>query len=213
MRGQIKAVLFDMDGVLVDAKDWHYEAFNKALEVFGMPISRSEHLSLYDGLPTRAKLAMLTEKKHLPVQLHNFLNSLKQSFTKDIITVKCRPVFCVEYALSRLHQEGYKIAVCSNSIRASIEMMMEKSALLPYIDRIVSNQDVAKGKPDPEMYLKAMSTFGLKPCECLILEDNENGIKAARASGGNLLVIGEVSDTNYFNIRQKINEIEGANRA
>lgn len=213
MRGQIKAVLFDMDGVLVDAKDWHYEAFNKALEVFGMPISRSEHLSLYDGLPTRAKLAMLTEKKHLPVQLHNFLNSLKQSFTKDIITVKCRPVFCVEYALSRLHQEGYKIAVCSNSIRASIEMMMEKSALLPYIDRIVSNQDVAKGKPDPEMYLKAMSTFGLKPCECLILEDNENGIKAARASGGNLLVIGEVADTNYFNIRQKINEIEGANRA
>ena len=213
MRGQIKAVLFDMDGVLVDAKDWHYEAFNKALEVFGMPISRSEHLSLYDGLPTRAKLAMLTEKKHLPVQLHNFLNSLKQSFTKDIITVKCRPVFCVEYALSRLHQEGYKIAVCSNSIRASIEMMMEKSALLPYIDRIVSNQDVAKGKPDPEMYLKAMSTFGLIPCECLILEDNENGIKAARASGGNLLVIGEVADTNYFNIRQKINEIEGANRA
>ena len=213
MRGQIKAVLFDMDGVLVDAKDWHYEAFNKALEVFGMPISRSEHLSLYDGLPTRAKLAMLTEKKHLPVQLHNFLNRLKQSFTKDIITVKCRPVFCVEYALSRLHQEGYKIAVCSNSIRASIEMMMEKSALLPYIDRIVSNQDVAKGKPDPEMYLKAMSTFGLKPCECLILEDNENGIKAARASGGNLLVIGEVADTNYFNIRQKINEIEGANRA
>ena len=92
-------------------------------------------------------------------------------------------------------------------------MMMEKSALLPYIDRIVSNQDVAKGKPDPEMYLKAMSTFGLKPCECLILEDNENGIKAARASGGNLLVIGEVADTNYFNIRQKINEIEGANRA
>ena len=61
MRGQIIAVLFDLDGVLVDAKVWHFEAFNKSLEVFGMPISRSEHLSLYDGLPTRAKLAMLTE--------------------------------------------------------------------------------------------------------------------------------------------------------
>lgn len=83
MKGQIKAVLFDMDGVLVEAKDWHYEAFNKALEVFGMPISRSEHLSQYDGLPTRAKLAMLTEKKHLPVQLHAFLNNLKQSYTRE----------------------------------------------------------------------------------------------------------------------------------
>lgn len=209
MKGQIKAVLFDMDGVLVNAKDWHYQAFNKALEVFGMPISRSEHLSLYDGLPTRAKLQMLTEKKHLPVQLHEFLNKLKQSFTKDIITVKCRPVFCVEYALSRLHQEGYKIAVCSNSIRDTIEMMMEKSALTPYIDQIISNQDVTKGKPDPEMYRKAMKEFNLSPKECLILEDNENGIKAARASEGNLLVIGEVANTNYFNIIRRINEIEG----
>ena len=66
---KIKAVLFDMDGVLVEAKDWHYEAFNKALDVFGLPISRSEHLSLYDGLPTRKKLEMLTEKKGLPTQL------------------------------------------------------------------------------------------------------------------------------------------------
>lgn len=205
---KIKAVLFDMDGVLVEAKDWHYEAFNKALNVFGLPISRSEHLSLYDGLPTRKKLEMLTEKKGLPTQLHHFLNNLKQRYTTDIIVTHCRPVFNVEYALSRLHNEGYKIAVCSNSIRKSIEMMMEKSALLPYIDRIISNQDVSKGKPDPEMYLKAMQAFNLKPEECLILEDNENGIRAARASGANLLVIGEVSDTNYTNIRNKINAIE-----
>lgn len=59
---KIKAVLFDMDGVLVEAKDWHYEALNRALDVFGLPISRSEHLSQYDGLPTRTKLKMLTEK-------------------------------------------------------------------------------------------------------------------------------------------------------
>ena len=97
MKGQIKAVLFDMDGVLVNAKDWHYEAFNKALEVFGMPISRSEHLSLYDGLPTRAKLQMLTEKKHLPVQLHEFLNKLKffvlsmhcQGFIRKATRLQC----------------------------------------------------------------------------------------------------------------------------
>ena len=210
MSKKIKAVLFDMDGVLVEAKDWHYEAFNKALDVFGLPISRSEHLSIYDGLPTKDKLKMLTAKKGLPVELHGFLNALKQSFTRDVIVTSCRPVFNVEYALSRLHSEGYKIAVCSNSIRASIEMMMEKSALLPYINRIVSNQDVTKGKPDPEMYLKAMSGFGLSPEECLILEDNENGIRAARASGGNLLIIREVSDTNYSNIRRRINEIEAS---
>ena len=106
---QIKAVLFDMDGVLVEAKDWHYEAFNRALAVFGMSISRSEHLSQYDGLPTKMKLKMLTEKKGLPSELHKFLNDLKQSYTAEIITTNCRPVFNVEFALSRLHAEGYKI--------------------------------------------------------------------------------------------------------
>lgn len=207
---KIKAVLFDMDGVLVEAKDWHYEALNRALDVFGLPISRSEHLSQYDGLPTRTKLKMLTEKKGLPPELHKFLHDLKQRYTTDIITTHCHPVFNVEYALSRLHAEGYKIAVCSNSIRASIEMMMKKSALLPYIDRIISNQDVKKGKPDPEMYQKAIAAFNLTPKECLILEDNENGIKAARASGANVLVIGTVADTNYVNIRGRINSIEAS---
>lgn len=89
-------------------------------------------------------------------------------------------------------------------------MMMKKSALLPYIDRIISNQDVKKGKPDPEMYQKAIAAFNLTPKECLILEDNENGIKAARASGANVLVIGTVADTNYANIRGRINSIEAS---
>ena len=57
---QIKAVLFDMDGVLIDAKEWHYEALNRALALFGMPISRFEHLTTFDGLPTRKKLEMLS---------------------------------------------------------------------------------------------------------------------------------------------------------
>ena len=73
----IKAVLFDMDGVLIDAKDWHYEALNRALEHFGFAISRESHLSTFDGLPTRAKLQMLTKARGLPERLHEFINSLK----------------------------------------------------------------------------------------------------------------------------------------
>ena len=91
MKGQIKAVLFDMDGVLVEAKDWHYEAFNKALEVFGMPISRSEHLSQYDGLPTRAKLAMLTEKKHLPVHAGHHHHQVPPCFLRRIRALAAPP--------------------------------------------------------------------------------------------------------------------------
>lgn len=62
----IKAIFFDMDGVLIDAKEWHYEALNRALELFGMPISQVDHLTTFDGLPTRKKLEMLTLGRGLP---------------------------------------------------------------------------------------------------------------------------------------------------
>ena len=78
--GKIKAVIFDMDGVLIDAKDWHYEALNRALELFGYTISRYDHLVTYDGLPTRKKLEMLTKERDLPKELHSFINEMKQQF-------------------------------------------------------------------------------------------------------------------------------------
>lgn len=85
---------------------------------------------------------------------------------------------------------------------------MKLSALNPYLDLIVSNQDVVKGKPDPEMYLTAMQTLNVNPKECLILEDNEHGIQAAIASGGHLLKIGIPDDVSYHAIKTKINEVE-----
>ncbi len=69
MKNTIKLILFDLDGVLVEAQDWHYEALNRALELFGMPISRYDHLSTYNGLPTRKKLEMLSVEKGLPAGL------------------------------------------------------------------------------------------------------------------------------------------------
>lgn len=208
---KIKAVLFDMDGVLIEAKDWHYEALNGALELVGMPISRHDHLTTFDGLPTRKKLEMLTLERGLPKELHSFLNEMKQRYTMQIVHTSCKPQFAQELALSTLKARGYKLAVCSNSVRASVEVMMECSGLKPYLDVMVSNEDVSKGKPDPEMYLKAMAAFGLEPHECLIVEDNEHGIRAARASGAHLLVVKQVTDTNLFNILARIDEIEAGN--
>jgi beta-phosphoglucomutase len=204
----IRGILFDMDGVLIEAKEWHYVALNRALELFGIPISRLDHLTTFDGLPTRRKLEMLSFERGLPVQLHEFLNEVKQQYTMEIVHTQCKPRFVHEFALSNLKSKGYKIAVCSNSVRKTVETMMDKAGLMRYIDFIVSNEDVSKGKPDPEMYLKAMSHFELKPHECLILEDNENGIRAARASGANLFIVKETSDANIDNIMNNIIRID-----
>lgn len=205
---KIDAVLFDMDGVLIEAKDWHYEALNRALDIFGMPISRVDHETTFDGLPTKKKLEMLSIERGLPRQLHGFLNDLKQQYTVEMVHTLCKPQFAQERALSALKQEGYRLAVCSNSILSTVKLMMEKAALAPYLDLMVSSQDVAKSKPAPDMYLKAMEVFGLRPDQCLIVEDNENGIKAAMASGAHLLVVEDVRQTNLSNIKSRIAQIE-----
>lgn len=205
---KIKAILFDMDGVLIEAKDWHYEALNEALKLFGSEISLYDHLVTFDGLPTKDKLNMLTSVGKLPKELHPIINKMKQKHTMRMILNKCKPLFAHQYALSKLHSEGYKMAVCSNSIRKSVEVMIQQAGLDKYFEFYVSNEDVSKGKPDPEMYSKAMNKMNLKPEECLILEDNENGIKAAKASGAHLLKIGEITDVTYLNITNRIKEIE-----
>ncbi len=208
MKNKIKAILFDMDGVLIDAKDWHYEALNKALGLFGIEISRYDHLHTFDGLPTKVKLKILSERYYLPEEMHPFINQMKQMYTTELIYQKCHPMFHHEYALSKLHNSGYKIAVCSNSIRQTIELMMDRADLAKYLDVIVSNEDVKKAKPDPEMYLTAMDKLNMQPEECIVVEDNPNGILAGKNSGANVLEVATVYDVNYSNIFRKIEECE-----
>lgn len=204
----IKAILFDMDGVLIEAKEWHYQALNRALDLFGMAISRHDHETSFDGLPTSRKLEILSIERGLPRELHPFLNEMKQRYTTEMVHTLCRPRFAQERALSTLKARSYRMAVCSNSIRSTVELMMEKANLRQYLDLVVSNEDVTKAKPDPEMYCKAIEHFGLRPDECLVVEDNENGIKAAKASGAHLLVVQDVSQTCITNITARIEEIE-----
>lgn len=190
----IEAVVFDMDGVLIDAKDWHYEALNKALAHFGYEISRADHLTTFDGLPTRRKLEMLSRERGLPRGLHGFLNELKQQYTVEQVHLHCKPLFVHEYALSNLKARGYRLGLASNSIRSTVELMTRKSALAQYFDVMLSAEDVSRAKPDPEIYQRAAELLGVAPGNCLVVEDNHNGIKAAEDAGCRLLVVNSVHD-------------------
>ncbi len=207
---KIKAVIFDMDGVLIEAREWHYEALNRALGLFGMEISRYDHLVTYDGLPTRKKLQMLTLERGLPEALHEFINEMKQVYTLEIVYAKCKPVFQHQYALSRLRAAGYRMAVCSNSILQTMDLMLQKASLVDFFEFYLSNEDVKKPKPDPEMYDTAIRRLQLEPAECLVVEDNANGIRSARDAGAHLLEVSDVAEVNYSNIVRRIREIEAS---
>ncbi|MCC7010080.1 MAG: HAD family hydrolase [Acidobacteria bacterium] len=206
----IRCVLFDLDGVLVDATEWHYDALNRALRLFGFEISRYEHLAGYNGLPTRRKLEMLSVEKGLPVALHELLNRLKQIYTRDEILTKCRPVFEKEYMLHRLRREGYRLACCSNSIRETQELMIRCSGVDACFEFLVSNEDVARPKPDPEIYLTAIQRLGVAASECLIVEDAPHGVEAARRSGAHVCAVKGFADVDYFRVRAAIDRADAA---
>ena len=114
----IKLVIFDLDGVLVDARELHYEALNEALADVDPKyvVNRAEHLSTYDGLSTTKKLGMLTQQKGLPEELHNAVWNLKQKKTIEIIDA-FGPDRRIIRILKRLKGDGYTIACATNSIR------------------------------------------------------------------------------------------------
>ena len=206
---RIKAIIFDMDGVLIDAKEWHYDALNQALEFYGYPaISRNQHLEIYNGLPTKEKLAKYGPTADLSSEEKQIINDKKQEFTSVAVETSCKPFQLHHEALETLQGEGYKLAVCSNSIRASVESMLGKADLLKFFEFFMSNQDVTRPKPHPDIYVDAIARLGLKPDEVLVCEDNIRGITSAMHSGAYILEIGTVEDVNYKNIKQALDLIE-----
>lgn len=183
----IKAVLFDLDGVLVDAREWHYESFNRALQLFGHEITRLEHEGYYNGLPTRSKLMKLSAEKNLPQALHDFIFGMKQRYTIECIQSYCCPEFSKQIMLKTLKEKGVKIAVCTNAIRSTMDLMLQRTFIDQYVDFRISNEDVHNHKPHPEMYHKAMDYFHVTPLETIIVEDSPHGIEAAERSGAHVI--------------------------
>jgi HAD superfamily hydrolase (TIGR01509 family) len=199
-----KLVIFDLDGVLIDSRDMHYDALNRALTNVGREyvINKEEHLSLYDGLPTSKKLTMLTEKKGLPVDKHQQIWEDKQKATFDIFS-KLEHDHELMYYLQQLKESGYSIAVASNSIRNTVKLVLLKLGLLEFIDYYVSNEDVARNKPFPQMYWKCMTVCNAIPKNTVIFEDSHIGRQGALDSGANLIAIENRPDLN----QQKIDKV------
>ena len=188
----IKLVLFDLDGVLIDAKEIHYTALNEVLPE-EYRITRSEHINLYDGKKTTEKLRMLTDRKGLPADSHSDLNQKKQGATLKCIA-KITPIEEICLLFKQLEDEGYTIGVCSNSVRRTVLTALAKAELMQYVTLVISNEDVHNSKPHPEMYWKAMSTLGFLPEETLIVEDSPPGLLAAERSKANYIRVNDPYD-------------------
>lgn len=206
MSSDLKAVIFDLDGTLIDATEWHFRALNQALGIFGESISRLEHETSFNGLPTRVKLERLSNEGRLPKHLFKLVGAIKQDRTLREISSLCFPRVEHLLMLSWLKARGLKLGVATNSIRETAETMLSSGRIRAFFDVVVTNEDVSQAKPHPESYLKACRLLGVAPNEALVVEDHDYGVAAAIAAGCNVLKVeGPASLTtrtfdNYFQV-------------
>ena len=204
-----KLVIFDLDGVLIESRELHYQSLNDALESVDSKyvITRDEHLSVYDGLNTTKKLKMLSESKGLPLDYHDIVWQRKQLATFDLIKQ-----FPVDNKLvdifSKLKSSGYLIAVASNSIRETVKLSLLKIGVMEYVDYYVSNQDVHHPKPYPEMYWQCMTALKSLPKNTLIVEDSHIGRQGALDSGAHLLAVENTNGVTWNKISNKLYEMD-----
>ena len=212
-----KLIIFDLDGVLIDSRELHYDALNNALRKVGEQyvISREEHLSQYDGLNTTRKLKMLTEQKGLPVSLYDQVWEDKQKATLSLIKGFKKEYWLYSMFL-KIKERGYKIAVASNSIRETVKTSLISIGLIDEVDYFVSNEDVGRTKPYPEMYWKCMTALNALPKNTIIIEDSHIGRQGALDSGAHLLAVENSKEVNSEHMLQRIydimNTIEGTSK-
>ncbi len=204
----INTILFDLDGTLVAAKDWHFEALNEALAYYDFePIPYKVHLEKYDGLPTRLKLEIFGISD--PAMMAK-ISDLKQVKTQAIIKEKCREDPRIRREVAKLWHRGYRMAICSNAVEITCSLMLFGIGVEDYFWFVISNEAMPEPKPSPLCWQTAMDMFGVTPSQTLILEDSAVGLASAHASGAYVYPVKSPEDVICDDIVAAIEEIDSA---
>ena len=177
--GNFKAYLFDCDGTIVDSMPLHYVAWKRVFAEHGCSFPE-ELFYAWGGMPVRAIIAALNEEHGLSMPIEETARNKELYYNELIEELKAIPE-----VLAHIEDQHGRIpfAVVSGSTRDSVELSLGTLGLLDRFDMLVCAGDYAKGKPDPEPFLTAARLLGVNPEECLVFEDAETGVMAARAAG------------------------------
>ena len=191
-------VLFDLDGVLIAARPWHREALRQALREQGLDITPAQEAE-WEGLPTRVKLANLG----LGADISKAVADEKQRLTLRLLHANARPLPNVLETLKRLRLEGKRIGICSNAMRATVYAAMWRTGIAKYIDLVLSNEEARVPKPDPCIYLMALSCIKERAENVVAVEDNEKGVRAARGAGIRVVQVSDPSEVAYWRLLEE----------
>ncbi len=203
----IRLVTFDLDGVLVDACEWHRVALNESLkEICNYEISLEDHYKTFNGIPTKVKLNKLTEMGILNKEQHERVYDLKQEKTVKIISENAELRQEKVDLINWLKDRQLHVACYTNSIRMTADLMLQKTGIFDLFELVITNQDVKNPKPHPEGYLKVLEHFQIDKSSMLIVEDSPKGMAAALASGCNIIQVKNPDDVCIKLFKEYLNE-------
>ena len=165
----IDTIIFDLDGVLINSKDIHFEALNKSLSKNSVnyQISYEDHLKSFDGLPTKTKLEILNKKKVLPKILNKIIKNEKNIITRKLLNE--RLVFNKKtYQLFEKLSKKFKIGIATNAIEETLKIALKKLRISKFVNYSLSTENIKNPKPHPEIYLRCIINLNSKPKNTLV---------------------------------------------
>lgn len=178
----MKAVIFDMDGVLVDSQPYHFKADIDTMAEYGV-IKDQKFYESFAGTLTADRMRTLKEMFGLDVPVEE-MTIKRENMILDIMGKEdIKPVSGIPEFLRSIKEKGLTTAVASSSDYKLINLILDRLKIAQYFDSVTSGSDVKRGKPSPDVFLLAAERIGIEPAECLVVEDSENGVKAAKAAG------------------------------
>lgn len=177
-----RAVLWDLDGTLVDSEEYHWLAWQEILGREGVPVTREQFLSTF-GQRNATFLGEWLGSGATPARIARIGDAKEARYRELIVAGGVKPLPGAERWVARLRQSGWLQAIASSAPRRNVEVMLGALGFDSFFDAIVASEDVAHGKPDPEVFLLASARLAVPPESCVVVEDAEPGIEAARRAG------------------------------
>ena len=191
----MKAVIFDMDGVLVDSQPYHFKADIDTMAEYGV-IKDQKFYEAFAGTLTDNRMRTLRDMFGLDVPAEELIEKREKMILDIMANEDIKPVSGIPELLRSIKALGLKTAVASSSGIELIKLVLDRLGIAVYFDSITSGNDVKMGKPSPDIFLLAAERIGAEPSECLVVEDSENGVKAAKSAG--MKALGYINPTSGY---------------
>ena len=200
-REMIKAVIFDMDGVIIDSERVHFAAYRKLLEKNGKRITEEQYKPWF-GIQPR-----VTIRNFLGVEDEAKLKEMaleKDQYFREFARKELEPMDGALESLRKIKSYGYKVALATAATWGNTELILDKLFLHDFFDAVVTAADTKKGKPDPEVFIKAAEKLGVIPENCIVVEDSKHGIEAARNAGMKCIAVATTNKPDELTMADKV---------